>query len=583
MRRTRFITGLSLFVSLAAAGCTEDLVEPEHDNRKPIVADVPPPAINGGTLVVAGNGMVLAADADRDRVSVVSLSPAKVRHDLRFNPGAEPGRVIEGSPGIGHVLLRGAGEVASFDIDSGEILSQRFVCVDPRGIEYAPSHDRLFVACADGTLASMPQDAEDGEIERAMLEPDLRDVVLDGDQLLVSRMRSAEVLEVPLESIFVVRRRQPSDDGTAQPTVAWRMRRLGPDVVGVLHQYAETTAIPTSTPPQKEGEPEQPPAYGGGGGFCQPSIVRPAITSLFGEGHVTAPMAVPGPAVDLAKSPIDEAIAVALAGAPEGEGNVVVTTRFDECGPGRITAPGQPIAVAYTADGRLIVQSREPGELYVYSPALEHELTVVLSGTSRFDTGHDLFHRATAANVACASCHPSGADDGHVWNFEGLGPRRSQNLSVGLADSAPFHWDGDMDDIQTLANEVYTHRMGGPLQSDERAAAFQGWLFSLEAPDADSMTADVTLAEQGEQVFTELGCDACHRGPRMGTNATVDIRGQRLQVPSLRRVALRPPYMHDGRAKDLRGAIVDMIDATNPNADVTSSELTALEAYLSTR
>jgi hypothetical protein len=262
---------------------------------------------------------------------------------------------------------------------------------------------------------------------------------------------------------------------------------------------------------------------------------------------------------------------------------VAVDSEFGECGPGRITAPGQPVAVAYTDDGRLIVQSREPGELYVYSTNLEHELTIRLSGTSRFDTGHDLFHRATEANIACASCHPSGADDGHVWNFEDLGPRRSQNLSVGLADSAPFHWDGDMEDIPTLANEVYSHRMGGPVQSDERAAAFQGWLFSVEAPDAGAMMVDATLAAQGEQVFEELGCDACHAGARLASNATVEIRGQALQVPSLRRVALRPPYMHDGRAKSLRAAIVDMIDATNPKAEVGSTQLDALEAYLSTR
>ena len=35
--------------------------------------------------------------------------------------------------------------------------------------------------------------------------------------------------------------------------------------------------------------------------------------------------------------------------------------------------------------------------------------------------------------VACATCHPEGAEDGHVWLFPGDGPRRTQTLLGGLS------------------------------------------------------------------------------------------------------------------------------------------------------
>jgi hypothetical protein len=41
--------------------------------------------------------------------------------------------------------------------------------------------------------------------------------------------------------------------------------------------------------------------------------------------------------------------------------------------------------------------------------------------------------------------------------------------------------------------------------------------------------------------------------------------------------------MHDGRAVDLRAAIVDMIDATRPDRILDVDDLLALEAFVRTR
>ncbi len=42
----------------------------------------------------------------------------------------------------------------------------------------------------------------------------------------------------------------------------------------------------------------------------------------------------------------------------------------------------------------------------------------------RGDIGHDVYHAQAGGRLACASCHPEGGDDGHVWILDGL-PRRT--------------------------------------------------------------------------------------------------------------------------------------------------------------
>jgi mono/diheme cytochrome c family protein len=554
------------------------------DDRAPVLADVPPPAISGGTMLVLSDERVVLADADRDRVHIVSISPAAYEADFLFEAGAEPGRSVEGTSGLVHVVLRGAGDVVSLDSYSGEIVERRHLCTDPRGIAFDAASTRLFVACADGMLVSLPESGDAGEVERQFIETDLRDIVIDDGSLLVSRLRSAEVIEVSMTGLSVTRRRSLQGMGSAEPTVAWRMLQLEDGRVAMLHQFSSTEPVPISRPEKDKDEDDSGGSPYGGGGFCEPPIVSPGVTTWDDlDAPNTMQLSGPTPAVDLAIGGPDGQTAIAVAGAPEGEMDVHFDNGGDFCfgGPG-LSTPGQPVSVAFLADGRLLVQSREPSALYVYSAELNHEQTIELSSTSRFDTGHDLFHVATDANIACASCHPEGTDDGHVWNFETLGARRTQSPEVGLEHAAPFHWDGDMDNFHTLSNEVYTHRMGGAMQSDARSVAFERWLFSaVRAPAGTEV--DESVRAHGEALFIDQGCATCHSGSRMTNEQTVEFRGKRLQVPSLRRVALRPPYMHDGRAEDLRGAVLDMLEATASDFSYSSEDVDAIVTYLRTQ
>ena len=105
-------------------------------------------------------------------------------------------------------------------------------------------------------------------------------------------------------------------------------------------------------------------------------------------------------------------------------------------------------------------------------------------------------------------------------------------------------------------------------------------MFAIPQPNHER-SGDDELALQGAQLFTELGCRTCHSGPAFTNNATVPFGSEVLQVPNLRSVALRPPYMHDGRCESLECATLEMVEKTTQR-ELDLEDLTALVAYLET-
>jgi mono/diheme cytochrome c family protein len=253
-----------------------------------------------------------------------------------------------------------------------------------------------------------------------------------------------------------------------------------------------------------------------------------------------------------------------------------------------IDVPGQATAVAYTLNGTLLVQSREPALLTIIRPGGVQATVVDLHGDSVRDTGHDLFHRDSGGGIACASCHAEGAEDGHVWNFKGQGLRRTQALHVGLKGTAPFHWAGDETDFTALMEDVFVGRMGGVHQSGERVTALTKFLFALEPPRASKDLGD-PAAMRGKALFESAatGCTSCHTGNKFTDNKSYDVgtsQGELLQVPSLRGVGYRAPFIHTGCAHTLR----DRFDPTcggskhGNTAALSTPQVDDLVSYLQT-
>jgi mono/diheme cytochrome c family protein len=257
---------------------------------------------------------------------------------------------------------------------------------------------------------------------------------------------------------------------------------------------------------------------------------------------------------------------------------------FGLCG-NALAAPleeGQPIAVAFAGNMR-VIQTREPARLFLGDGAV-----VNLAGESVLDTGHELFHRPPTAQIgmACASCHPEGRDDGFVWKFD-IGIRRTQSLAGGVLATAPLHWDGALEGFDSLMGEVFSGRMGGPAQSPRRVQAIALWVDSIPLLPA-SPAPDLNSVERGKALFESesVGCASCHSGPRFTNNASVNVgTGEVFQVPSLRGVSARAPFMHDGCAPTLRDRFSGNCggdDKHGVTSNLTPADLDDLVSYLET-
>jgi cytochrome c peroxidase len=248
-------------------------------------------------------------------------------------------------------------------------------------------------------------------------------------------------------------------------------------------------------------------------------------------------------------------------------------------------------AVAFAPDGRLIAQTQDPPQLFVMAANQVPNgipSVIPLPGESRVDTGHELFHRDAGGGIACASCHPEGGEDGRTWHFTDTGARRTQALHVGLRDTAPFHWNGDLKDVGALMSEVFVGRMGGVRQTPERIDALSNWLFALTPPPAIRDAAD-PAAQRGQALFNsaDVGCSTCHSGAKLTNNLSVSIdsaTAKKFQVPSLVAVGYRAPFMHTGCASTLT-ARFDVScggDAHGNTSALNSDQIGDLVAFLET-
>jgi cytochrome c553 len=543
-----------------------------------VEASRPVPPLSGGTLTVLADGhTAVAADPDRDRVFVADLRERTLLADLPLTAGDEPGRSVEDATGTVHLVLRRGGALLSLRPTAGvwSVVARRPVCAAPRGIAYDVRADLLHVACADGALVSLP--ATGGEAVRTVAMPlDLRDVVVTEGQLLVSRFRSAEVLAVNGDGKVSTGTLPPLEEmgNHSTATVAWRMRPFGTGAA-MVHQYA------------LDGEVQV--IHGGYGGSVTScgqllesavSVVRP------GGGTMVARLRKTVLPIDLAVSPDGHELAVVSAGSAHtggsnqivfaSQGSSVTSCNSSEDSGSHPQPHGEAVALEYLPDGQLVVQTREPATIEVLGGAV-----IPLSKESRADTGHAIFHSTAGALLACASCHPEGGEDGHVWTFAGLGARRTQSLRGGISGSAPFHWDGKLAGLPQLYQEVFTNRMAGPALDAGQAQALTRWLDGIPSlPTAEPGDA----AARGQALFAAAGCTACHNGPAMTNNLTVDVgTGGAFQTPSLRGVRWRAPFLHGGCAPTLADRFGTCGgDRHGAASSLSAAQIADLVAYLET-
>jgi cytochrome c peroxidase len=270
--------------------------------------------------------------------------------------------------------------------------------------------------------------------------------------------------------------------------------------------------------------------------------------------------------------------------------SIEATAGQQQCAPEMVNVDvrGQPVAVADSEKHGFVVQLREPAQLVF----VKTDVRIEMGGADRRDTAHDMFHRPPSGfgSIACASCHPEGSEDGRVWEFEKVGPRRTQTVATGgiLSQTAPFHWSGDLNDVTALMSEVFSTRMSGGPVGERRARLMLKWLDTLPAPIA-SQPADVTAVDRGSALYHDetVGCAKCHSDGLLTNNRSENVgTGAQFQVPTLVGIASRPPFMHDGCAPTLRARFDNVAcgggDMHGVTSQLTDAQIDDLIAYLET-
>jgi mono/diheme cytochrome c family protein len=598
MSRVKLVLSLAVF-----AGCSSE------GGQTPPPFGVP---ITGGTLHVTASGHAVVSDPDRDRIAAVDLATGAIVAELPLTAGDEPGRVIEDGAGRLHVALRRGGSILTLEgATSLAVTARRFACAEPRGLAWDAAADAIHVACTGGELLTFP--AAGGEATRRLqLDRDLRDVIVSGDRLVVTRFRSAELLTIDAAGAIVGRATPPPvfrfgiglpffgpaleappplGMGQAHASTAWRAVRLADGRILVSHQRAADTVLDSKQ-------------EGGYGGHCENSPVEAAISLV--TPSQPQPVALGAIArgalpVDLAVSPGDQRIAVVLAGQKTVTvvDAAVALGRQDEerCGPDDDDDDdddddqgedlGAPTSVAFAPGGEVVIFYPEKPALVVRSAGGAGKRLIPLTGEASHDGGRRIFHGQTRLQLACASCHPEGRDDGRVWLFAQEGPRRTQSLAGDLLARAPFHWSGDMRSLDVLMDDVFAVRMGGGEVTPSQKRALATWLGRIPAP-APGPVASEAAAARGRAIFesAEAACATCHNGALLTNNLLVDVgTGDRFKVPSLVGIGARAPFMHDGCAPTLTerftsGAFCGGGDAHGRTSHLTEAQIADLVAYL---
>jgi mono/diheme cytochrome c family protein len=583
------------FTVLVIAGCSEH-------------GQIPPPwgvPITGGTMVVTRDGThAVVADPDRDQIVSVDLAAGRVTSTLPLDPGDQPGRIVEDGVGRIHVALRGGNALLTLtDAVNGVVMARRPACSEPRGLAWDQTPDTIHLACNDGTLVTYP--ASGGNPVRTLhLDRDLRDVLVTPAGLQVTRFRTAEVLTLDAAGNVTLRSTPPTvqrfiggvigpvdgpgSGGTGQPgsvnavpTVAWRTILLPDGRVVMSHQRHVLAKLDDNDDHE-----------GGYGTNCGHGPIEASTTVMQPGQPPFAAMALARGAlpVDMAVNAAGDKIAVVTAG--NQRVTVAFTTQLasqdqDMCGGGDDgkddRAMGTPTSVGWTPSNDLVIFYPEAPAIAIRAQGTGADRVIKLDGEVGYDAGRNLFHSQTRIGIACASCHPEGREDGQVWEFAQISPRRTQSLAGGLLSRGPYHWAGDMGTLGILMDDVFSVRMAGGPVTEHQRSSLGPWLDRIPAP-APSSNLDAAAVERGRAIFETTGaCASCHSGVLFTNNTLVDVgKGGKFKVPSLLGVAARAPFMHDGSAATLqdRFGAAGGGDLHGNTSQLTTAQIGDLIAYL---
>ena len=216
---------------------------------------------------------------------------------------------------------------------------------------------------------------------------------------------------------------------------------------------------------------------------------------------------------------------------------------------------------------------------------IEHIKVAEMDESSQLIQGQRLFNNSDDPRlakdqwIACATCHFEGGNDGASWFFPD-GKRNTPSL-FNSVQTAPFHWNGDLNEIQdvefTIQDLMAGHGLSGGQPNctpncllDKSNAgrsddldALAIYVNSLQFPIAFtqmSALSNISAYTSGKAIFEseETECITCHTPPNYTDNKNhlSDLSNpgglkRVLNTPSLLGLRDSAPYLHDGSAKTL--------------------------------
>ncbi len=556
--------------------------------RAPVLSqsepEAPPPISGGGVYLTRNRNFIVVSDADRDRVWVVNAAEFTLRQEIVLSAHDEPGRIAEDGTGIVYVATRRSGQVVAINPESGQIVSRKPVCPEPRGIAYDQGASALRVVCAGGEVVTVPSDGS--ATSSVMLVQDLRDIVVRTNDIVVSTFRSAQLLFLnrALQLTGTINLDDPrlAVGATGRINSVWRMIASADGSLLVAAQGSRAT--PFANSPIYYGPPLENTDCLGLVNTVLLRVTVPQARILLM--HQSKLLPLPTDIVE------NNGLQWIVSAANRGDESQLAHDGFAQVGGVRVDrcdvvrapiAPGYAVTGGAAVGGREVYFSRQPaGVLRTDGANLWFH-----SASSVEHTGHRLFHGNfnDQVGLACASCHAEGGDDGLTWQFR-EGSVRTPSLRGRMGGTAPYHWRGEFAQLDSLLTGIFVERMGGPVLSPTHGARLQDWLNALPVYSAATPTVNEGAAiARGETVYrsAQAGCVSCHSGPLFTNNRNADVgTGGSYQVPSLVGLRFRAPYMHNGCAATIDSRLSSMAcgGAMHGGFGLTGEQKSDLAAYL---
>ncbi len=553
-----------------------------------------------GTLAVVSDPEGAQADGRAPMFHVVDLA-AETSRQIVLPDGARPGAVeIDSGGRHAWAVLEGSGGLALLDLQAARVIRFFPVCQAPVDLAFLGSN--IWVACMNGEVVRFTG-------------PDNRRIPISGVPVRIAASNGA--VHVALSDATLV---QLDEQGNVQATSRPEVQPLVP----TTHNPVRRDAVP-NTPrrliPMPSGQVALLHQQSVEGELVDPEVPAPSPYS----GAAASPRSCPTPAtrdaftlgnsvgtrfgftgshflgttlpLDAAVSPVTGKLAIADGAtgrvafmnpqstpAKNSQGCPVPNSGDSQS----LNVPGVS-SIAYDASGRLVSLSADKHLTVLVSGATMSPERVVVLRPRNVPVGFTIFHStpapmaATSPNVACASCHPAGLNNGGTLQVNGV-KRKVMTLGTHLRGATGVHWDNQPFQDAVVVGTWKNNMQGRALTAAE-ATSLREYIEQLRPPAMPTLAAE--KLELGRLAFGKASCGGCHDPSKQFTNNSQANVGRGMhRVPSLVGLAYSAPYMADGCAKTLEERFSNVAcgggEQHGRPSLLTADELDALIAYLKT-